>query len=293
MQYFNTSGIIKEWEHFYIRLSGFLKIPTSGQYTFYLAADDGATLYIDGYRQVDDTGMHGMAVEQRPIWLSAGFHEIQVNMQQKLGLHGLELEVRGPSFLDPELFRKQPVREEWLWNGNPCGDETTFGIDIPTDTRDIRVPKSPLCGGFGVCVPICPKSGKHGACWNHTCECDPGFQTGLANATDKLFPGSVTCKRIPVPPKDPAPVNVALVVLLSLISFAVVGCGICFWKRKELNQWALWKFASARLYKSMAPTLDARDEMEEDDSEIRGVEDTRGGGSVPRGYSGLNPLDHA
>ena len=25
MQYFNTSGIIKEWEHFYIRLSGFLK----------------------------------------------------------------------------------------------------------------------------------------------------------------------------------------------------------------------------------------------------------------------------
>ena len=48
--------IVKEWDHFYIRLSGFLKVPTSGQYTFYLAADDGAALYIDGEREVDDTG---------------------------------------------------------------------------------------------------------------------------------------------------------------------------------------------------------------------------------------------
>ena len=50
MKYFNTSGIVKEWDHFYIRLSGFIHIPDAGQFTFYLAADDGATLYIDGKR---------------------------------------------------------------------------------------------------------------------------------------------------------------------------------------------------------------------------------------------------
>ena len=124
MKYFNTTGIIKEWNHFYIRLSGFIHIPDAGQYTFYLAADDGATLYIDGVRILDDTGIHGMAVEQSPMWLSAGYHQIQVNMQQNVGLRGLQLEVRGPSFLDPVVYRKQPVPASWLWNGNPCGDET-------------------------------------------------------------------------------------------------------------------------------------------------------------------------
>lgn len=296
MQYFNTSGIIKEWDHFYIRLSGFLKIPTSGQYTFYLAADDGATLYIDGERQVDDTGVHGMAVEQRPTWLSAGFHEIQVNMQEKTGYHGLELEVRGPSFLDPDLYRKQPIRKEWLWNGNPCGDEAGFGVDIPTDIREIRVPRSPMCGSHGICEPVCPKSKEHGACWNHTCECDPGYEIASANATDKQYPGSVTCKLTPPKPKDPDPINAALVVLLVLLALAVIGGGVCFWKRKQLKHLVLWKFASARLYKSMTPSLDARDEMEEDGGEIRGGQgsSSRGGSRGSGiGYSGLNPLDHA
>lgn len=291
MQYFNTSGIIKEWDHFYIRLSGFLKIPDSGQYTFYLAADDGATLYIDGERQVDDTGIHGMAVEQRPIWLSAGFHEIQVNMQEKTGFHGLELEVRGPTFLNPDLYHKQPIRKEWLWNGNPCGDESGFGVDIPTNIRDIRVPRSPLCSGRGVCGPLCPEDRKHGSCWNHSCECDPGYMSAYANSTDKLYPGSITCKIIPPKPKGPEPVNVALVVLLVLLGMAVVGGAVCYWKRQQLKHWALWKFASARLYKSMAPSLDARHEMEEDGGEIRGDMDKRGRGG--KGYSGLNPLDHA
>jgi hypothetical protein len=55
MKYFNTSGIVKEWNHFYIRLSGFIHIPDAGQFTFYLAADDGATLYIDGKRVLGES----------------------------------------------------------------------------------------------------------------------------------------------------------------------------------------------------------------------------------------------
>ena len=92
MEYFNSTGIVKEWNHFYIRLSGFIHIPDAGQYTFYLAADDGATLYIDGVRVLDNTGVHGMAVEQSPLWLSGGYHQLQVNMQQNVGDRGLQLE---------------------------------------------------------------------------------------------------------------------------------------------------------------------------------------------------------
>ena len=94
MEYFNSTGIVKEWNHFYIRLSGFIHIPDAGQYTFYLAADDGATLYIDGVRVLDNTGVHGMAVEQSPLWLSGGYHQLQVNMQQNVGDRGLQLEGR-------------------------------------------------------------------------------------------------------------------------------------------------------------------------------------------------------
>ena len=95
MTYFNSTGLVQVWEHFYIKLSGFIHIPDAGQYTFYLAADDGATLYIDGERILDDTGIHGMAVEQSPMWLSGGFHQIQVNMQQNTGDRGLTVSVRG------------------------------------------------------------------------------------------------------------------------------------------------------------------------------------------------------
>ena len=179
MQYLNGSGVVKEWEHFYLRLSGFLYIPDSGQYTFYLAADDGGTLYIDGERQLDDTGVHGMVTEQRPTWLSAGYHQIQVNMQQKLGNRGLELSIRGPSYLDPELYKKQPVRTEWLWNGNPCGDESGFGVDVPLDVRDLKVPRSPLCASHGVCEADCPKSHEHGSCYRHTCVCDNGYKVSI------------------------------------------------------------------------------------------------------------------
>mgnify|MGYP001195237572 CR=1 FL=1 len=290
MQYLNTSGIVKEWDHFYLRLSGFIHIPDAGQYTFYLAADDGATLYIDGDRVLDDTGIHGMKVEQSPMWLSGGFHQIQVNMQQKTGQRGLQLEVRGPSYLDPVIYRKQPVPASWLWNGNPCGDETSIGIDIPLDLRDLKVPRSPLCGGHGVCVPLCPKSSTHGACWNHTCNCDTGYQSvngggdngtssSIRNSSSSSSAGgstrggklngnvSIGCEAIPPPPPVPEKVNGWLIFVLVMLGIGLISCSICAYNRKELKQWALWKFASARLYKSMKPALDH--DMENDVTDDR------------------------
>ena len=279
MQYFNASGIVKEWNHFYLRLSGFIHIPDAGQYTFYLAADDGATLYIDGTRVLDDTGVHGMQQEQSPLWLSSGFHQVQVNMQQKTGDRGLQLEVRGPSFLDPVVYRKQRVPSSWLWNGNPCGDEKGFGVDVPLDLRDLKVPRSPLCGGHGVCVPLCPASTMHGACWNHTCNCDQGYQSilpgGMDNGTKSTKStknkrnhtagisrggnstlSSVGCEAIPPLPPVPEKVNGWFVFVIVMVVLSVLCCGICAWNRKRLKRWALWKFASARLYKSMKPAID-------------------------------------
>ncbi len=96
----------------------------------------------------------------------------------------------------------------------------------------------------------------------------------------------MSCDKIPPVPTPPPPVNGALVVLLVLLGFGVVGGGLCFWKRKEIKAWALWKFASARFYSSMKPSLDAEDQQVEDDD---GRSREASGRQAVGGYSGVDP----
>jgi len=217
-----------------------------------------------------------MQVEQSSEWMSSGFHQIQINMQQNIGERGLQLEVRGPSYYDPVVYRKQPVPASWLWNGNPCGDETTMGVDVPLDQKDLKVPKSPLCGGHGVCLPLCPKSSEHGSCWNHTCSCEAGYQnifpangtaTKKRNVSASAGRGrgdnttAVGCELVPPPPPLPEEINGWLVFVLVMVGIGIISCCCCAYHRDKLKQWALWKFASARLYKSFKPAMDHDNEM--------------------------------
>ena len=97
----------------------------------------------------------------------------------------------------------------------------------------------------------------------------------------------MTCEKIPPAPEQPPPVNGALVVLLVLLGLGVVGGGLCFWKRKEVKQWVLWKFASARFYSSMKPSLDAEDQQVEDDN---GSSREAAGAHAKGGYSSVDRI---
>jgi len=57
-------------------IKGFFKVPRSGTYTFQLASDDGALLYIDGKQAIDNRGLHPYEAKKIRLHLSKGLHFI-------------------------------------------------------------------------------------------------------------------------------------------------------------------------------------------------------------------------
>ena len=79
--------------------TGFLKVPTAGDYTFVLDSDDGSRLSIDGRVVLDYDGIHGVGSPRTAtVRLTAGRRPIRLDYFQ--GLHGKGLIVgwSGPGF---------------------------------------------------------------------------------------------------------------------------------------------------------------------------------------------------
>ena len=65
--------------------SGYINVPTDGQYTFYTTSDDGSNLYIDNVQVVNNDGLHGALEQTGTIGLKAGMHAISVGFFQQSG----------------------------------------------------------------------------------------------------------------------------------------------------------------------------------------------------------------
>ena len=91
LQYFNTSGFVKTFRNFRMVLSGFIKIPDAGEFTFFLASDGAAVLYIDGHEAVNNDGLHSMKEASSRMWLSPGFHQVHIAYADVTSTHGLML----------------------------------------------------------------------------------------------------------------------------------------------------------------------------------------------------------
>ncbi|MFW7379245.1 MAG: PA14 domain-containing protein [Oligoflexus sp.] len=84
-----------EW--FGIQFSGRLMVATAGEYDFKLSSDDGANLYIDGQKLIDNDGTHAVSAKTGKVYLSEGEHEIRIDYFQ------------GPRYhIALQLFWKQP-----------------------------------------------------------------------------------------------------------------------------------------------------------------------------------------
>jgi uncharacterized repeat protein (TIGR02543 family) len=78
------------------QFNGFIEIPSNGLYKFYLNCDDGANLYIDSKKTVDNDGLHAMRETYGFASLKAGKHEIRVDYYQTTSYNGLILSYEGP-----------------------------------------------------------------------------------------------------------------------------------------------------------------------------------------------------
>jgi hexosaminidase len=94
-------------ERFGTRFEGFLKVPESGVYSFYLTSDDGSGLIIGDETVVDNDGFHGLTEVSGQIALEAGYHPLTLLYFQAGGGKGLQLTVQAPGQeqqLDPQSW---------------------------------------------------------------------------------------------------------------------------------------------------------------------------------------------
>ena len=106
LSYASTSGQVGSsglLDKVAMRCTGKLNLPTADTYTFYLTADDGAKLYIDGTLRVDNDGIHTMQERSASVSLSAGLHDVRVDYYDATGPSGLRLELRSSTIARAEI----------------------------------------------------------------------------------------------------------------------------------------------------------------------------------------------
>lgn len=82
-------------DKFALVLSGKIKIPESGEYTFYLNSNDGSQLFIDNKLIISSDGLHGTLENKNALWMKKGSHLLRIHYFQAGGGYLLELSISG------------------------------------------------------------------------------------------------------------------------------------------------------------------------------------------------------
>ena len=117
-------------EVFAFNFSGYIDVPTDGQYTFYTSSDDGSNLYIDGVLVVNNDGQHSLQERSGKIGLRAGKHAISVGFFQQSVGKSLAVSYEGPNIskqVIPSSALYTISLDELLPSVNPAN--TINGID--------------------------------------------------------------------------------------------------------------------------------------------------------------------
>lgn len=75
-------GVLMQDEWFAIRYDGLFEIQKENTYTFKLTSDDGAILYVDGEKIVDNDGVHAAKATTGAKLLKAGRHTLRLDYFQ-------------------------------------------------------------------------------------------------------------------------------------------------------------------------------------------------------------------
>ena len=96
-------SVPKRWDNYGLQFKCAITIPSSGDYTFSLASDDGSKLFLDDKELVNNDGAHGILEVASKIALTSGKHRLEVRYFQQGGAQDLNVSIEGPG------FPKQPV----------------------------------------------------------------------------------------------------------------------------------------------------------------------------------------
>ncbi len=94
----------KETEQFFsFEFSGYLNVPADGEYTFYLACNDGGQFFIDNMMLINNDGLHPVVEVAKSIKLTKGLHPVSVRYFQEGGRNGLKVSWKGPGIEKQEI----------------------------------------------------------------------------------------------------------------------------------------------------------------------------------------------
>lgn len=96
--------------NFGILFEGYIQIPASGVYNFYINSDDGSKMILDSTEVIVNDGIHGMREEVKSLALAKGYHKLRIEYFQGEGGSGLEFKIEAPG--QPKAF----VPPTWLFN---------------------------------------------------------------------------------------------------------------------------------------------------------------------------------
>ncbi|HTR82305.1 MAG TPA: alpha-L-arabinofuranosidase C-terminal domain-containing protein [Bacteroidota bacterium] len=82
--------------NFGLQFSGYIKIDADGIYQFSITSDDGSALSIDGSDVVTNDGRHAMVERSGSLFLTKGYHSVEIAFFQAGGGSGLKLLMEGP-----------------------------------------------------------------------------------------------------------------------------------------------------------------------------------------------------
>lgn len=94
-------------EYFGVVYDGYIRVPTTGNYTFYCTSDDGSTIMIDDLLITDNNGAHGEEEEAGFVGLTAGLHKVRLQYYNGAVDYAFSVAVEGPG------LKKQAVPKEW------------------------------------------------------------------------------------------------------------------------------------------------------------------------------------
>jgi predicted MPP superfamily phosphohydrolase len=101
----DPDAIGERLDHYAIQYKGFISVPETGIYTFYLRSDDGSKLYLDGDLLINNDGSHDTSTKTGMKALKKGMHPVQIDyFEDFLGEH-LQLDFSGPNMeRSPAVF---------------------------------------------------------------------------------------------------------------------------------------------------------------------------------------------
>lgn len=118
-------------DHFGLLFTGFIQIPTAGNYTFYLNSDTGADFFLHDGHWIDDDVDHTGSATSAAVNLSTGLHPFRLYYRHATGERTLALEWSGPG------ISRQPV------------PASAFSIEIPPPPAPILLWKTTFTGVDG------------------------------------------------------------------------------------------------------------------------------------------------